>query len=466
MRKERILVVDDENQIVRALERFLTEKGYEVVPAESFDGGLSALQRENLDAALIDLKLGDQSGIELIRKIKKNQPEIVCMIVTGYATIDSAIEAVRAGAYHYLTKPFRLEDVENLLKQALESRKVKQENRLLKQQVSSRFGMKNLIGVSEPMKEVYSLIDKVADTDSTVLILGESGTGKELVARAIHTRSRRSERPLIAVNCGAIPEELLESELFGHVKGAFTGAVATRPGRFEMADGGTIFLDEIGDMSPKLQVKILRVLQERKFEPVGSSRTVESDVRIITATNKNLEKAVKERQFREDLYYRLHVIPIHLPPLRERKSDVALLADYFLTQFSKENGCAKPRLTDGALDAFLRYSWPGNVRELENVIERLVILKKDGEITAEDLPLCMAANNSHIVTEVHIPEDGLDFKNVVNDFENKLIVKALEKTGWNKNRAASLLKLNRTTLVEKIKKRQLIDPLLDDDLEG
>jgi DNA-binding NtrC family response regulator len=453
--KERILVVDDEVQILRAMDRFLTDQGYEVITTPNFEGGSSFVEKESLNAALIDLKLGDRSGIDLIRHIKKIQPDTLCIIVTGYGTIDSAVDAIKAGAYHYLTKPFRLEDAENLLKQGLESRRIKQENRFLKQQVHSRYGIKNLIGVSEPMKEIYSLIQKVADTDSTVLILGESGTGKELVARAIHYNSRRADRPLIPVNCGAIPEELLESELFGHVKGAFTGAVATRPGRFEMADGGTIFLDEIGDMSPRLQVKLLRVLQERKFEPVGSTRTREVDVRIITATNKNLERAVRENHFREDLFYRLNVIPIRIPPLRERPSDIALLVDHFLTLFSKENQRSKPKIRDEVMEIFLKYSWPGNVRELENLMERLVILKREGEIARKDLPERFGEVHAHMTTVVQIPEGGLSFKKVVNDFEDKLILKALERTGWNKNRAATLLQLNRTTLVEKIKKRQL-----------
>jgi DNA-binding NtrC family response regulator len=453
--KERILVVDDETQIVKAMDRFLSDAGYEVATADSFEKASLQWEQGVFDAALVDLRLGDKNGLDLLRKIKRVQPEAVCIIITGYGTIDSAIDAVKAGAYHYLTKPFRLENLANLLQQALDSRRVKQENRILKQQVHSRYGTKNIIGVSEPMQEIYSLIEKVADTDSTVLILGESGTGKELVARAIHYNSRRSEKPLVPVNCGAIPEELLESELFGHVKGAFTGAVATRPGRFELADGGTIFMDEIGDMSPKLQVKILRVLQERKFDPVGSNRTVEVDVRIITATNKNLEKAVKERHFREDLYYRLNVIPIHLPPLRDRKSDIPLLIDHFLSRFSEENRRPKMQLTPEVLQILMEYSWPGNVRELENVMERLVILKREGSLTCEDLPERLVGQAGALVTNVSIPDEGLDFKDVVSDFENKLIMKALEKTDWNKNKAANLLKLNRTTLVEKIKKRQL-----------
>lgn len=452
--KPNILVVDDEQQILKAVQRFLGDKGYEVQTADHYEAALIAMSGQIFDVALVDLKLGDRSGIDLIAQMRKIQPDIMCMIFTGYGTIDSAIQAVKEGAYHYLTKPFRLEDLETLLKQALETRQVKKENQLLKREVSGRFGLKNLIGVSPAMQRVYSMIQKVADTDSTILILGESGTGKELIAKAIHYGSHRADKPLVAVNCGAIPEELMESELFGHVKGAFTGAVATRPGRFEMAEGGTIFLDEIGDMSPRLQVKILRVLQERKFEPVGSNKTVEVDVRIITATNKNLEKAVKENYFREDLYYRLNVIPIHLPPLRERIEDVPLLIDYFLKKYAKENDKPVPELSSEVKNALMRYSWPGNVRELENMMERLLILKHEGVVTLSDLPI-RVGQEEDIVTNVQIPESGLSFKDVVDDFENQLILKALEKTNWNKNKAAQLLQLNRTTLVEKIKKRQL-----------
>lgn len=454
--KAKILVVDDEQQILKAVHRFLSEKGYDVVTCGHFDSALVAVSKQPFDIVLVDLKLGDQSGIDLISRIRKEQPEVISMIFTGYGTIESAIQAVKAGAYHYITKPFRLEDLEALVKQALETHQVKRENQILKKEVSAKFGIKNLVGVSDPMKRVYNLIDKVADTDSTILILGESGTGKELVAKSIHYGSRRANRPLVAVNCGAIPEELLESELFGHVKGAFTGAVATRPGRFEMAEGGTIFLDEIGDMSPRLQVKILRVLQERKFEPVGSNKTMEVDVRIITATNKNLEKAVKENHFREDLYYRLNVIPVRLPPLRERMEDVPLLISHFLKKYAQENNREIPLIHPEAMSALSHYNWPGNVRELENMMERLVILKHEGDIVLQDLPERIRGDyQDDVVTNVQIPETGLSFKEVVDDFENQLILKALQKTGWNKNKAARLLQLNRTTLVEKIKKRQL-----------
>ncbi|MBF0492864.1 MAG: sigma-54-dependent Fis family transcriptional regulator [Deltaproteobacteria bacterium] len=447
-----ILIADDEAAIVKALNRFLSEKGFQVCTAHNYETAVLQLSKQRFDLALIDLKLGDANGIDLLKKIKKEQVDTLCFLITGYGTIESAVEALKEGAYHYLTKPFLLEDVLHLLNQALETHHIKEENRILKQQVKLRFGIKNLVGVSDKMQEVYSLIEKVADTDSNILILGESGTGKELVARAIHYQSRRAGHPMVAVNCGAIPEDLLESELFGHIKGAFTGAVASRSGRFEMAQNGSVFLDEIGDMSLKLQVKLLRVIQERKFEPVGSTRTVEVDVRIIAATNKNLEQAVQDHSFREDLYYRLNVIPIYLPPLRERKSDVPLLAKYFFDRFAQENQRKKFTLSPEALDALTQYSWKGNVRELENVIERLVILKKEGVIEKEDLPEKITQHKTPSSFETVIPKEGIDLKKVVGEFENSIITKALAHSAGNKNKAAKLLKLNRTTLLEKIRK--------------
>jgi DNA-binding NtrC family response regulator len=399
--------------------------------------------------------LGNYDGIELVKNIKKVSPDTACIIMTGYGSIDSAVEAVKAGAFHYVTKPFEFADLGNLVQKAIEHQRAHREIKMLRKQLSNKYGRENIIGISESMKEIFDLIDRVSDTDSTVLILGESGTGKELVANAVHHKSRRANRPLVPVNCAAIPEDLLESELFGHVKGAFTGAVATRMGRFEMANGGTIFLDEIGDMSPKLQVKLLRVLQERRFEPVGSGRSMEVDVRIIAATNKNLEKAVKERAFREDLFYRLNVIPVRIPPLRERKADVSLLIQHFIQKFSQENGSIPPVLSPETLEMLVNFNWPGNVRELENVIERLAILKAGQNVQLKDLPEKLLNPAGKIVTSVQIPDHGISFKRVVNDFENELILKALEKTEWNKNKAATLLKLNRTTLVEKIKRRQL-----------
>jgi sigma-54 specific flagellar transcriptional regulator A len=315
---------------------------------------------------------------------------------------------------------------------------------------------KDIIGQSDKMQEVFTLIEKVADCDSTIMVTGESGTGKELIARAIHQNSYRRNKPFIPLNCGAIPENLLESELFGHVRGAFTGATAPRAGKFELADGGTIFLDEIGDMSAELQVKILRVLEEREFERVGGCKTIKIDVRIIAATHQDLEKAVLEEAFREDLFYRLFVIPLAIPPLRERKSDIPLLLSHFLDLFNREKNKQMERVSDEALEIILRYGWPGNVRELKNMIERLVILKGKGEILPQDLPEKVKLGNGYVtLPKIEISEEGICLNTAVNEFEKALIFQSLEKTKWVKNKAAKLLQLNRTTLVEKIKRHQL-----------
>ncbi len=459
--KQKILVVDDEMSILRAIERVLGAQGYEVRTCEHPEMALRILNEGFVNLALVDLKLGSSDGIQLIEQIRKISPQTVSVIMTGFGSIETAIQAVKAGAFHYITKPFEFADLINLIQKALEHAQAHQENKILKKQLQAKYGMENMVGTSESIRHIFDLVRKVAETDSTVLILGESGTGKELVARAVHYNSSRSHRPIVPVNCAAIPSELLESELFGHVKGAFTGAVSTRMGRFEMADGGTLFLDEIGDMKPLLQVKLLRVLQERKFEPVGSNRSVEVDVRIIAATNKNLERGVQEGWFREDLYYRLNVIPIHLPPLRERLGDIPILAKHFIERFSAEHHAPAPTLTPMALEALGHYPWPGNVRELENLMERTVILHPGQEIAEEALPKKMVENADKVLNRVRIPEEGVCFKNLVSDFENELILRALEKTSWNKNKAASLLKLNRTTLVEKIKKRHLEKTALD-----
>jgi len=451
--KANILVVDDEVAIRRALERFLTGLGYQVWGVGNADDAMKIVNKEVIDLALVDLVMPEIDGVELIRRIKTVNPTMVAIVMTAYGTITSAVEAMKGGAYHYLTKPFELDDISSLIATALEHQQLKEENIYLKKQLRNKYKFDNFIGDSDEMQQVFSMIERVADTDSTILVLGESGTGKELVARAIHYNSLRQDKALITVNCGAIPEELLESELFGHVKGAFTGAHSTKPGRFDVAHGGTIFLDEIGDMSMKLQVKILRVLQERRFEPVGSTKTHEVNVRIITATNQNLEKAVKEGRFREDLFYRLNVIPIQIPPLRERRTDVSLLAFHFVLKFNKENERQIEGFDKESMAVLENYSWPGNVRELENLVERIIVLKPEGVISVADLPpqIC-GEERSFEGASLYIPTDGVSFKDAVGEFETKLIEQALERTGGNKNKAATLLKLNRTTLVEKIKK--------------
>ncbi len=456
-----ILIVDDEVVVRKALERFLGSLGYQVLAAADGEEALALLEQDRVDLALVDLVMPKMDGIELIHRMKRLYPDIVPIVLTGFGTITTAVEAMKAGAYHYLTKPFDLDDIASLIATALEHRHLREENIVLKQQVRDKYRFENIVGRSDEMVAVYDLVEKVADTDSTVLITGESGTGKELVARALHYNSRRRDKPLVTVNCAAIPEELLETELFGHMKGAFTGAVATKLGRFDAADHGTIFLDEIGDMTLKLQVKVLRVLQEQCFEPVGSTKTHQVDVRIIAATNQKLERAVRERRFREDLYYRLNVIPIHIPPLRARTGDVALLVKYFIDKFAIQSGHKITGTTDEAMTMLNNYRWPGNVRELENMVERAVVLKNEGKIEIKDLPEKISAGGGvsprgHAVSVgVEIPDEGISFRSAVSSFESKLILFALEKTAGNKNKAAAFLHVNRTTLLEKIKKQRL-----------
>jgi DNA-binding NtrC family response regulator len=434
--------------------------GHTVVTARDATEALRIVSERPVDLVLSDVQMPGINGLELIRQIHDASPDLPCIVITGYGGAEQSVEALRAGAFWYLEKPFdqaHLDVVRRLVEQAVEVGRLRSENRRLQHQLSSRYRFQNIVGSSKTLRDVLDLVAKVADTDATVLITGESGTGKELIAKAIHYNSRRAERMLVTVNCGAIPEELLESELFGHVRGAFTSADRQREGRFALADGGTIFLDEIGDMSPNLQVKLLRVLQERTFEPVGSSKTLSVDVRVVAATNQDLEQAIRERRFREDLFYRLNVFPIEVPPLRERGEDIPLLAQHFLDLANEQKGKSVESLTPATLERLVAHSWPGNVRELENLMERLVILTGEGAIDPSHLPPALLERETPSVS-VPLPPTGLSFRDVVEDFETDLILQALEQTHWNKNRAAQLLGLNRTTLLEKIKKKGLEAP--------
>ncbi len=459
MQKSKVLVVDDEELYRRAIERILTRVGHEVATARDAAEALDLVSSTGVDLVLCDIQMPGLNGLELVRQIHEIEPDLPCIVMTGYNTPRNSIEALQAGAFWYLEKPFEgetLDVVRSLVEQAIEHGRLKQENRQLHRQLRSRHKFDSIIGKSDAIARVLGVIERVSDTESTVLITGESGTGKELVARALHYNSRRSERPLVTVNCGAIPEELLESELFGHVKGAFTNAVRHREGRFALAHGGTIFLDEIGDMSPTLQVKLLRVLQERTFEPVGSSKTTKVDVRVIAATHQDLGALIEQRRFREDLFYRLNVLPIEVPALRERIDDLPLLIHHFLDLARQERGCRVQAVTDDAIQRLMDYPWPGNVRELENLIERLTVLVGEGEIGVEDLPPHVRAEPMPQSWAPRVPSTGLDFNAVVGSVEADLIEQALEQTHWNKNRAAQLLGLNRTTLIEKIKKRGIV----------
>lgn len=458
MKPIRVLILDDESTLRTALFRLLDRRGYQVVTAQRLDEARSFMSPEKpFDIAIVDMNLPDGNGLDLMAEIKAQSPQTQVIVLTGFATIDTAVQATQKGAFHFLTKPFNVEELMSLLDKALSQKTLEIENRQLRTELGSRYQFSQIIGESEGIKNCLSLVERVADSDSTVLVMGESGTGKELIARAIHYNSPRSKGPFIAINCGAIPSELLESELFGHVKGAFTGAIANRIGRFEMADEGTLFLDEIGDLDPSMQVKILRALQERVFEPVGSTKSVQVNVRVITATNVDLEKAVASGRFREDLYYRLNVIPINIPALRERRTDIPILLNHFMNSYNKNKVKTLTGFAEDSMKCLVNYGWPGNIRELENLIERLSILKGHGVVEVSDLPPKYRSTAASFAEtgSVEIPESGLDFNNAVDQFENALILKALEKTGWNKNQAALLLRLNRTTLVEKMKKKGL-----------
>jgi len=453
---EKILLIDDTPEILSHLSGYLTEKGYDVETSSEGAAGISMIDEKFYDIVLTDLKMPGVGGMEVLKYLKEKSAESICIILTGYGTIKNAVEAIKLGAFDYLTKPVKLEEVFLSFKRALEHRHLKRENINLKNQLKKKYRFENIIGDSEKMEKVFETVEKVADSDSTVLILGESGTGKELIAKAIHYNSYRREGPFVPVNCAAIPSELLESELFGHEKGAFTNAIRTRIGRFELANGGTLLFDEIGDMSPQLQSKLLRVLQERQFERIGGMKPITTDIRVLAATHQDLKKAIQQRKFREDLYYRLNVIPIEIPPLRERKADIPLLVHHFLTHISKSKKKKINGIMDEALRRLMEYDWPGNVRELENTIERVAILSDHEIITLQDLPeKIQARSEAHHPTRFEISEGGVSLETAVGEFEKQLILQALNKTGWVKNKAAQLLHLNRTTLIEKIKRQNL-----------
>ena len=451
-----ILVADDDPGLLQGLKEILEAEGYQVATATDGEQGFLLIKEQAFDLVLSDLAMPGLDGIELLKHLKREQPECPCIIITGYGTITNAVTAMRQGAYDYFTKPVDATELRLVVARALEHRRLKWENRHLKKQLQKRFGFANMVGNSEPMVRVFDLIRKVADSDSSVLILGESGTGKELIAHAIHYNSPRAEGPLIPVNCAAIPEELLESELFGHERGAFTHAVRTRIGRFEQANGGTIFLDEISEMSPGLQVKILRVLQNHTFERIGGVKTILVDIRVIAATNRNLEELVSQNKFREDLFYRLNVIPIRVPPLRERNTDIPLLLHHFLELFSRTKKKPLRRLSPTVLEMLCQYPWPGNVRELENLMERLVILAEGEVIEVTDLPEKFQRRISPPLEKSEdFPKRGVHFNDAVQSFERNLILKALRQSNWVKSQAAKLLHINRTTLLEKMKKQNI-----------
>lgn len=456
MPKEKILIVDDEKSIREFLEIMLKKEGYKVGSAVSAEEALKLFNNSNYELVISDIKMSGMDGVELLRKIKEINPETIVLMITAYASVDTAIDAMKAGAYDYITKPFNVDEVKHIIRNALDRRRLETENILLKKELKSRYSFASLVGTSPKMLEIYGFIKRVANTRTNILITGESGTGKELVARAIHYESDRKDKPFVPINCGAIPENLLESELFGHQKGAFTGAVANKNGLFEVANDGTIFLDEITELPKELQVKILRVIQEKNFRRVGGVDDISVDVRIITASNKDIEKEIQGGRFREDLFYRLNVIPIHLPPLRERKEDIPLLADYFLEKYTKELGKDIKGISSEAMDFLEAYAYPGNVRELENIIERAVALESTNLILPESmpphlfpLPLGERVRERGVV-EIH--SDGLSLEKAVEDYEKAIILDALKKANGVKKRAAELLGLSFRSMRYKLDK--------------
>ncbi|MFQ6113298.1 MAG: sigma-54-dependent transcriptional regulator [bacterium] len=434
-----ILIIDDEPKMCKVLKFALEPEGYAVTTAENAETGLEKFAEKFFDLVVTDLKMPGKDGLFVLENVKKQSPQTEVIMMTAYATAQNAVEAMKKGAYDYLIKPFEMDELKLKVKHIIEKRRLAEENVQLKRELKDKYSLENMVGQSGVMQEVYKMVEKVAPTDATVLIHGESGTGKELVAQAIHHLSHRASEPFIAVNCGALPESLLESELFGHEKGAFTGADKMKVGRFELANGGTIFLDEIGDISPSTQIKLLRVLQNHQIERLGGTKTIQIKARTIAATNRDLEEALKSGSFREDLYYRINVFPIYLPPLRERKEDIPALVSHFLKKFGEqENAIEGP-----ALEPLMRYHWPGNVRELENVVERALIMSGTGVVREQDLPQHIrSVSVSRGRTSIEIPDEGVSLEVV----EQNLIKNALDKAGGNKTKAAKLLGITRRKL--------------------
>lgn len=452
----KILVVDDDDSSREALTLLLRSVGYRVFSAADGEEALDIIDREQFQVIVCDLFLPDKSGLDILQSVRKVSTSTEVIVVTGHASAQTAVRAMKEGAFDYITKPIDFDELKIVVAKALEKQQLLSENIYLRKQLRGRFEFSNIIGNSPAMKLVFERMIRIVKTDSTVLITGESGTGKELVARALHFNGNRKERPFVAVNCSAIPETLLESELFGHMRGAFTGAIKDKAGKFEAANHGTIFLDEIGTMPLHLQTKLLRVLQEQEVERVGSNKPVKLHVRVISATNLDLEKKVKLGEFREDLFYRLNVIPLHLPPLRERKQDIIHLVQHFLEKQGRLMGRMNMSVNKQALEALEQYSWPGNVRELENLIERMIALTDGQVITPGDLPAIIAVDRAAIdFVDFELSDNGIDMVATINGLERTLIAQALERGGGVKARAAALLGINRTTLVEKIKRLKL-----------
>jgi two-component system, NtrC family, response regulator PilR len=454
--RAKLLVVDDERSMRELLSIVLRREGYDVTLAENGRAAIDHLERGRFDLLISDIKMPDMTGVDVLRAAKRLDPDILGIMITAFASADTAIEAMRLGAHDYLSKPFDVDELKMKVRNALEQRQLRQENVLLKRALGSTHQFANIVGRSEKMLSIFKLIEQIARTESTVLVTGESGTGKEWVARAIHFYSLRRDRPFVALNCGALPETLLESELFGHMKGAFTGASANKKGLIEAAEKGTLFLDEIGEMTPMMQVKLLRVLQERKFRRLGGVEELEAAMRVIAATNQELTRLVADGKFREDLFYRINVIPIHLPPLRDREEDIPLLAEYFLAKYRDQMGKDIHGLSQETMDLLDAYEWPGNIRELENVIERAVALEKSQTILPESLP-------EHIAKRVAkgpaaagmLPESGFNLEEHVEGLEKEYITQALVRAGGVQVKAAELLGMSFRSFRYYVKKYHL-----------
>jgi len=445
--KPKILIVDDDYAHRKMLEAVLSAQGYEIRQAEDGQTAITAVEKRFYDLILMDVRMTLVGGIEALKRIKEISPGIPVIIMTAYASVSTSVEALKSGAYDYLTKPLDIDELKILINKALRHQQLEKENIYLREQLKDRFDFSKIIGQSSAMRKLLETIAIVAPTEATVLITGESGTGKELIANAIHLNSPRRDKPLIKVNCAALPEALLESELFGHEKGAFTGALTRRQGRFQLAHKGSIFLDEIAEMAPSTQAKILRVLQEREFEPVGSSNTVRVDTRVITATNKNLKEEIKEGHFREDLFYRINVVTLSVPPLRERREDIPLLADFFLKQYAVKNRRLIKGFTPLATDLLMRYDWPGNVRELANMVERSVIMARGDMITPDEFSDTLRALDPELLKS----EIGLAPGRSLKDVEKEMILMTLKDTEGNRTHAAKILGISRRTLQLKLK---------------
>ena len=454
MTQSQLLLVDDDRHVLDSMAEWLRGQGYQLETASGYIDGLERLRKNSFDLVLADVRLRDGDGFDLLEQCRRNWPAAQVILMTGYGSPDGAIEAIRAGAFDYITKPLIDNELLMTIERAISQRSVRQENDNLRAQLDRRYGMDNIIGRDPRMLKVFEMIGSVADTRATVLVTGESGTGKSMIARAIHRRSGRAKGPFVEVACGALPETLLESELFGHVAGAFTGAVGEKMGKFLQADGGTIFLDEIGTASPAMQVKLLRVLQELKFEQVGGTKTFSVDVRVVLATNEDLTRAVADGRFRQDLYYRVNVINVELPPLRSRVSDIPTLAHSFLQQVREDSRRDVTGFADDAMATMERYHWPGNVRELQNVVERAVLLGKGPIITVTDLPTEVRGSNGVVFTSA---AGQKSLKEALEGPERQIIRDVLESNGWNRNATADQLGINRTTLYKKMKRLGLED---------